>query len=168
MRLLYSGIIDENFLSQCLSFIAVYYICQDLIHLTRGTARQSSCCLMVRLILSSPLLSRPSAAVRCVHLACLDCGWVSGFRDFCPLRSAWQVSDSFVYVSGEDATKQQGLVCSKGITHIINCADSQCGNYLEYVSEDWTQFSSAERKYSNCNSSYFQLLYLWLLSLSQV
>ncbi|CAN0383702.1 unnamed protein product, partial [Ascophyllum nodosum] len=44
-----------------------------------------------------------------------------------------EVSDSFVYVSGEDAAKQQGLVCSKGITHIINCAGPQCGNYLEYT-----------------------------------
>lgn len=45
-----------------------------------------------------------------------------------------QVSDSFMYVSGEDAAKQQGLVGSKGITHIINCAGPQCPNYLEYVS----------------------------------
>lgn len=44
-----------------------------------------------------------------------------------------QVSDSFLYVSGEDAAKQQGLVSSKGITHIINCAGPQCVNYLEYV-----------------------------------
>ncbi|CAN0397538.1 unnamed protein product, partial [Scytosiphon promiscuus] len=45
-----------------------------------------------------------------------------------------QVADSFLYVSGEDAAKQQGLVGSKGITHIINCAGPQCPNYLEYVS----------------------------------
>ncbi len=44
-----------------------------------------------------------------------------------------KVSDSFLFVSGEDAAKQQGLVNSKGITHIINCAGPQCPNYLEYV-----------------------------------
>ncbi|CAM9338178.1 unnamed protein product [Hapterophycus canaliculatus] len=44
-----------------------------------------------------------------------------------------EVSDSFLYVSGEDAAKQQGLVGSKGITHIINCAGPQCPNYLEYT-----------------------------------
>lgn len=38
-----------------------------------------------------------------------------------------------MFVSGEDAAKQQGLVGSKGITHIINCAGPQCPNYLEYV-----------------------------------
>lgn len=44
------------------------------------------------------------------------------------------MSKSFLFVSGEDAAKQQGLVGSKGITHIINCAGPQCPNYLEYVS----------------------------------
>ncbi|CAN0505778.1 unnamed protein product, partial [Ectocarpus sp. 12 AP-2014] len=44
-----------------------------------------------------------------------------------------EVSSSFLYVSGEDAAKQQGLVASKGITHIINCAGPQCPNYLEYT-----------------------------------
>ncbi|CAM9914628.1 unnamed protein product [Scytosiphon promiscuus] len=44
-----------------------------------------------------------------------------------------EVADSFLYVSGEDAAKQQGLVGSKGITHIINCAGPQCPNYLEYT-----------------------------------
>lgn len=49
------------------------------------------------------------------------------------LKYQYQVSSSFLYVSGEDAAKQQGLVASKGITHIINCAGPQCPNYLEYV-----------------------------------
>eukprot|EP00904_Undaria_pinnatifida_P010607 jgi/Undpi1/6677/HiC_scaffold_20.g09156.m1 len=44
-----------------------------------------------------------------------------------------EVSGSFMFVSGEDAAKQQGLIGSKGITHIINCAGPQCPNYLEYT-----------------------------------
>lgn len=48
-------------------------------------------------------------------------------------RAHVQVSKAFLFVSGEDAAKQQGLVGSKGITHIINCAGPQCPNYIEYV-----------------------------------
>eukprot|EP00903_Cladosiphon_okamuranus_P006522 g6373.t1 len=44
-----------------------------------------------------------------------------------------EVSEALLFVSGEDAAKQQGLVGSKGITHIINCAGPQCPNYLEYT-----------------------------------
>lgn len=47
-----------------------------------------------------------------------------------------QVSESFMYVSGEDAAKQEGLVQRVGVTHIINCAGPQCPNYLEHVRPD--------------------------------
>lgn len=50
------------------------------------------------------------------------------------------MSKAFLFVSGEDAAKQQGLVGSKGITHIINCAGPQCPNYLEYVREILQQY----------------------------
>lgn len=52
----------------------------------------------------------------------------------CPQNSRRQVGDSFIYVAGEDAAKQEGLVRHVGVTHIINCAGPQCPNYLEYVS----------------------------------
>lgn len=46
-----------------------------------------------------------------------------------------KVSENFLYVAGEDAAKQEGLVREVGVTHIINCAGPQCPNYLEYVSK---------------------------------
>lgn len=49
------------------------------------------------------------------------------------LNGKRQVEDSFIYVAGEDAAKQEGLVRNVGVTHIINCAGPQCPNYLEYV-----------------------------------
>lgn len=56
-----------------------------------------------------------------------------------------QVSESFLYVAGEDAAKQEGLVRQVGVTHIINCAGPQCPNYLEYVSCTCGEFWNADR-----------------------
>lgn len=66
---------------------------------------------------------RPPLAPTAMHATCV--------RTY---LCASQVSKSFLFVSGQDAARQQGLVASKGITHIINCAGPQCPNYLEYVS----------------------------------
>ncbi|CAN0264378.1 unnamed protein product, partial [Discosporangium mesarthrocarpum] len=50
-------------------------------------------------------------------------------RNFCPKR--YKVVDSFLYVGGEDAAKEERLLARSGITHILNCAGPQCPNYLE-------------------------------------
>ncbi|CAM9647910.1 unnamed protein product [Choristocarpus tenellus] len=44
-----------------------------------------------------------------------------------------EVVDSFMYVGGEEAAKDERLLSRSGITHILNCAGPQCPNFLEHT-----------------------------------